>query len=84
MTQLVIDAVLGVLVLSFVIGFPDLCFEFSNYLGSNLHLDNLQQKIHWLLGFPAGFKPNENLGIFMGNIVLNMIKKWNFITSALI
>ena len=36
-----------------------------------------------MLGFPAGFKPNENLGIFLGNIVLTMIDKWNLIATLL-
>lgn len=84
MTQLVIDVVLGILVLAFCFGFPDHFFELCNRLGSTLHLGNLESKIHWLLGFPAGFKPNENMGIFIGNIVLKVIEKWNFITVALI
>ena len=72
-TQLVVDVLLGILVLAICFGFPDHFFEMSNYLGSTLHLHNLESKIHWLLGFPAGFKPNENLGIFIGNIVLKVI-----------
>ena len=36
----------------------------------------------WLLEFPAGFKPNANLGIFLGNIVLQLIGKWNVITTG--
>ena len=83
-TQLVIDQLLGIVFLWLVFRSPDFFFEQSNSLGSNLHLEKLQSKIHWLLGFPAGFKPNENLGIFMGNLVLNMVSKWNTVTSALV
>ena len=40
-------------------------------------------KILWLLGNPAGFKPNSNLSHFLGNFVLSMIRMWNTVTSAL-
>lgn len=50
---------------------------------SNMHLEEIQQRIYWLLGFPAGFKPNENLGIFLGNFVLNIIYMWNLIATPL-
>lgn len=40
-------------------------------------------KIYWLLGNPAGFKPNANLAHFLGNFVLSMIRAWNTVTSAL-
>mmetsp|Transcript_5651 Transcript_5651/g.7562 ORF Transcript_5651/g.7562 Transcript_5651/m.7562 type:complete len:109 (-) Transcript_5651:901-1227(-) len=72
-TQLVVDFVLGVLLLFIVCYFPTVFFEMTNQAGSFMHLEKLQDKIVWLLEFPAGFKPNANLGIFLGNIVLQLI-----------
>jgi len=48
-----------------------------------MHLEQLEAKIFWLLGYPAGFKPNKNFAHFLGNFVLIMINKWNEVTSAL-
>jgi hypothetical protein len=48
-----------------------------------MHLEQLQIKIYWLLGNPAGFKPNKNFAHFLGNFVLSMIRTWNTVTSAL-
>ena len=48
-----------------------------------MHLQSLQDKIVWLLEFPAGFKPNANLGIFLGNFVLQLIGLWNVITTEI-
>ena len=82
-TQLVVDFVLGLLLLFIVCYFPAVFFEMTNKAGSFMHLERLQDKIVWLLEFPAGFKPNANLGMFLGNFVLLFIQKMNFITSFL-
>ena len=78
-----VDFVLGVLILFIVCYFPAVFFEMTNKAGSFLHLEEMKQRIYWLLGFPAGFKPNENLGIFLGNFVLNIIRHWEYITTFL-
>ena len=36
-----------------------------------------------MLEFPAGFKPNANLGMFLGNFVLYFIQKLHWFTSTL-
>ena len=82
-TQLVIDFCLGVLALVYIYSNPAFFFELSNSIGANLHLDNLEQRIYWIIGFPAGFKPNENLGIFFGNVLLGIISAWNYISVFL-
>ena len=48
-----------------------------------MHLEEIKSRILWLLGNPAGFKPNKNLGIFMGNFVLYIINMWNKIAEPL-
>lgn len=35
------------------------------------------------MGLPAGFKPNPNLDNFLGNIILDLINVWNYITMEL-
>ena len=39
--------------------------------------------MYWLLGFPAGFKPNLDLAHFFGNSILQLISVWNVVTSQL-
>lgn len=82
-TQLVIDFVLGLIILFIVFNFPNVFFDLTNRAGSFMHLEKLQDKIVWLLEFPAGFKPNANLGMFLGNFVLLFIQKMSYLTSAL-
>ena len=82
-TQLVIDFVLGTSLLLFVCFFPAFIFDKIDQAGSFMHLDSLQQNILWIQGQPAGFKPNDNLGTFLGNIILSIISKWHIVTSSL-
>lgn len=63
--------------------YPDVFVSFVNYTCQRLHLEQLQQKIYWLIGNPAGFKPNSNLAQFLGSFVLSLISVWNHVTSAL-
>lgn len=35
------------------------------------------------MGLPAGFKPNPNLDNFLGNLNLDIIGLWNFVTTEL-
>ena len=52
---------------------PEFFLDLVNYFGRTLHLESLQEKIIWMLGFPAGFKPNMNLAHFIGCSVLELI-----------
>ena len=33
------------------------------------------------MGLPAGFKPNPNLDNFLGNLMLDIISLWNYVTT---
>jgi len=35
------------------------------------------------MSLPAGFKPNPNLDNFIGNLLLDIIGLWNFVTTEL-
>jgi phosphatidylinositol glycan class Q protein len=35
------------------------------------------------MNLPAGFKPNPNLDNFIGNLVLDIINVWNYVTTEL-
>lgn len=77
------DTIIGVSLFLAVTAFPEFFIELVNNVGNNLHLEQLQLKIIWLLGYPAGFKPNKCLAHFIGHILLALINYWNTITSAL-
>lgn len=81
--QLVLDTVIGVAIFLIVAAYPDFFIHIVNYTCQLLHLEQLQIKIYWLLGSPAGFKPNANLAHFLGNFVLSLIRTWDHVTSAL-
>lgn len=54
-----------------------------HYFGQGLHVDVLERQVKWLMGLPAGFKPNPNLDNFLGHLMLDIIWLWNFITTEL-
>jgi len=43
----------------------------------------LRSQIIWLMGFPGGFKLNENLDNFLGILFLFYIERWSVIISSL-
>ncbi|GAM20610.1 hypothetical protein SAMD00019534_037850, partial [Acytostelium subglobosum LB1] len=55
------------------------------FIGLNNMITNdiLKNLILWLMGWPAGFKLNENLDKFFGRLILYYIDKWNLITTTL-
>jgi hypothetical protein len=48
-----------------------------------LHIEVLERQVSWLMSLPAGFKPNPNLDNFIGNLLLDIIGLWNFVTTEL-
>lgn len=43
----------------------------------------LDRNVKYLMSLPAGFKPNPNLDNFFGNMMLDIIRVWNFVTTEL-
>ena len=82
-TQIVFDSLLGVGIFLLVAAYPDFFISTVDTMCKQMHLEQLEAKIFWLLGYPAGFKPTKNFAHFLGNFVLIMINKWNEVTSAL-
>ena len=48
-----------------------------------LHIDVLQRQVEWLMGLPAGFKPNPYLNNYLGNFILYTIQLWNHVTARI-
>jgi phosphatidylinositol glycan class Q protein len=60
-----------------------LVIEFFNMIHYKLTEDVLSSIILWLMGWPAGFKLNDNLDKFLGLLFLYYIEKWTVIMTAL-
>lgn len=54
-----------------------------HYFGRGLHVEVLLRQVEWLMKLPTSFKPNPNLDIFLGNIILDLINVWNYVTTEL-
>lgn len=52
-------------------------------LGSTIHIEVLKSEVNWLMGLPAGFKPNEALDNAVGSNILILINSWNYVTTYL-
>ncbi|KAF2077671.1 hypothetical protein CYY_000987 [Polysphondylium violaceum] len=77
------DILLGIgacILLNVFSHFVLLNFSRLNHLLNNNMLKSL---ILWLMGWPGGFKLNENLDNFFGRLVLYYIDKWNLITTTI-
>ena len=55
-----------------------------HWVGQGLQLEVLKKQTEWLMGNPGSFKPNPNLAEFIGNIILDLIGIWNYMTTAFI
>ena len=62
----------------------DYLYKIADYFSSVLHVDGIQEKLIWTLGFPAGFKPNINLAHFIGNYALELIITWRVIWGNIV
>jgi len=57
--------------------------EILHYFGRGLHIEVLERQVKWLMGLPAGMKPNPNLDNFLGHLMLDIIGLWNYVTTEL-
>ena len=81
--QFVIDIALGALMLYFLTYKSQEILKILHYFGQGLHIEVLERQVKWLMGLPAGFKPNPNLDNFLGNLMLDIVGLWNFVTTEL-
>jgi hypothetical protein len=84
MTRVVIDALLGCLVIWWLVASASGASwlrSMLHYAGQLLHLDVLQARTRWLMQQPAGAKLNQNLSVALGQAVLYMLDGWNALTT---
>ena len=77
------DTLIGVALFLSALAFPDFYLSLVSTAGRFLNHEQLQFRIGWLLGHPAGFKPNKHLGYFIGHSILKVLSIWNGVTSKL-
>ncbi|KYQ88964.1 putative glycosyltransferase [Tieghemostelium lacteum] len=77
------DMVLGILV-GFILNYY--CHSIIQIISKlNFYVNNdlFKSLILWIMGWPGGFKLNENLDNFFGRLILYYIDKWNLITTTI-
>jgi len=77
------DFLIGLLGLYILYEFSDQALSIVHTLGASFHIAVLKSQVNWLMGLPAGFKPNEELDSSIGNMVLTVVECWNYITTYL-
>lgn len=82
-TSMVLDVILGVLMFFVITAYTKEILDVLHYFGQFLHIEVLQRQVGYLMRMPAGFKPNPNLDNFIGNLVLDIIGVWNYVTTEL-
>ena len=80
---IVTDFALGLIFLFLLYYFSADTLEIVHTLGSTIHIEVLKSEVNWLMGLPAGFKPNEALDNAVGNNILRLIDYWNLVTTYL-
>lgn len=82
-TSMVIDIVLGIVMLFVINRYTKEILEILHYFGQFLHIEVLERQVNYLMNLPAGFKPNINLDNYIGNLMLDIISVWNYVTTEL-
>ena len=77
------DFLLGLCILCILYYFSTDTLVIVHTLGSTLHIEVLKSEVNWLMGLPAGFKPNEALDNAFGTNILLSIDYWNYVTTYL-
>jgi phosphatidylinositol glycan class Q protein len=80
---MVIDVLLGIFMLLTINFYTKEIMEVLHYFGKFLHIEVLERQVNYLMNLPAGFKPNPNLDNFLGNLMLDIISVWNYVTTEL-
>lgn len=80
---ILIDFLFGIIFLFLLHYFSTDTLAVVHTLGSTLHIEVLKSEVNWLMGLPAGFKPNEALDNAVGTNILLLIDSWNYVTTYL-
>lgn len=80
---IVCDFMFGLIFLFLLYYFSADALAIVHTLGSTIHIEVLKSEVNWLMGLPAGFKPNEALDNAVGSNILRLIDYWNLVTTYL-
>ena len=83
LTQLFMDLILGWTVVFLVYRYPRFFLDTAALCCQKLQADSIHENLIYVLGFPAGFKPNPNLAHFVGSYALSLVSGFRFFTKAL-
>ena len=75
------DVIIGLALGSYIIDNADWVAAQISELLSTYTVDALQSSISWLMGWPAGLKLNNELGLFLGDLFLWVIEYWSSMFS---
>jgi len=81
--KLLADFLIGFTVLVILLSYRQATLEIVHVLGASIHIEVLKSELKWLMGLPAGFKPNVELDSALGSSILTFIDYWNYITTFL-
>ena len=80
---MVCDVLIGIFFLFLIHFYTKEILEVLHYFGKFLHIEVLERQVNYLMNLPAGFKPNPNLDNFLGNLMLDVVSVWNYVTTEL-
>jgi len=83
LTQVFVDLILGWSVVFLVYRSPEVFLDMAAFCCRKLQADIIHENLIYMLGFPAGFKPNANLAHFVGSYALSLVSGFSFFTKAL-
>lgn len=78
-----LDTVLGVGLFFLMATMPDMLIRVAHVIGKPLHHASIEEKVNWLLGHPAGFKPNKQMAYFIGHVIKYLIEQWENMSDYL-
>lgn len=83
MMSMVLDVLLGICMLYTIHFYTKEIMDILHYFGKFLHIEVLERQVNYLMNLPIGFKANPNFDNFLGNLMLDIISIWNYVTTEL-
>lgn len=80
---IIIDTIIGILIMILISNNVSYILGLSHTYFKGIHIEQLNQDLEWMMGFPAGFKTYRQLNYVIGFTISQLIYFWNIFTTIL-
>jgi len=81
LTFMIVDTLLGLIFTYALYQNTSNLLRIIHSLFQGIHIEELIDKVHWLMGLPSGFKPNPNFNFILGKFFIFLLNLWDVYTT---